>query len=150
MIGAMMSASFRPCPCFGFSKCSLRMRKLMNSYSNLGTCFLDDEWYARMIRIFFRNQQQQKMRKVIVNEVGGQYEEVFNDIKSVICYCFRFLFLLVLKIKQNGGCGMQELRNCFTAKAVRTVLYQLYEMNPPQYMWLHKQVKSHPITYFVF
>lgn len=112
MIGAMMSASFRPCPCFGFSKCSLRMRKLMNSYSNLGTCFLDDEWYARMIRIFFRNQQQQKMRKVIVNEVGGQYEEVFNDIKS-------------------------ELRNCFTAKAVRTVLYQLYEMNPPQYMWLH-------------
>nr|GEX53069.1 cellulose synthase A catalytic subunit 3 [UDP-forming] [Tanacetum cinerariifolium] len=58
------------------------------------------------------NHQQQKNRKPIVSELGGQYEEVFNDVKL-------------------------ELRNCFTKKAVRTVLYQLYEMNPPQYIWLH-------------
>ncbi|KAL4586213.1 hypothetical protein LXL04_010845 [Taraxacum kok-saghyz] len=103
MVGSMaMSTNSKSCPCFGLfleAKCSLNMkknrvgmRKLKNSKSNSN-----------------------KVRKSIVNELGGQYEEVFNDIKL-------------------------ELRNSFTAKAVRTVLYQLYEMNPPQYMWLHKQL----------
>ncbi|XP_024988274.1 chaperonin-like RbcX protein 2, chloroplastic isoform X2 [Cynara cardunculus var. scolymus] len=95
MIGAIMSANLRSYPCLGLSaetKRSLRTRK-----KNV---------------VGMKKQQQQKIRKFIVNELGGQYEEVFNDVKL-------------------------ELRNWFTAKAVRTVLYQLYEMNPPQYMWLH-------------
>lgn len=122
-----MTANSSACPCFGISaetKCSLKvwkssayknnagMRKLKSMNSNLRTSFLDDEWYARMIYLSFRNHQQQKNRKPIVSELGGQYEEVFNDVKL-------------------------ELRNCITKKAVRTVLVQLYEMNPPQYIWLH-------------
>jgi hypothetical protein len=32
----------------------------------------------------------------------------------------------------------QEIMNYFTYKATKTVLYQLYEMNPPAYTWLYK------------
>ncbi|KAL8268601.1 hypothetical protein R6Q59_002399 [Mikania micrantha] len=88
------------------------MNLISNSNSNLISSFLDVEWYARMFCSSFKNQKPKNFSKSIVNELGGQYEEVFNDVKL-------------------------ELRNCFTAKAVRTVLYQLYEMNPPQYIWLH-------------
>ncbi|KAI3814396.1 hypothetical protein L1987_19151 [Smallanthus sonchifolius] len=104
---------------FAQNKCSLQMRnkklKFMNFISNsyMITSFLDVEWYARMVCSSFMNQKQIKLSKSIVNELGGQHEEVFNDVKL-------------------------ELRNYFTAKAVRTVLYQLYEMNPPRYIWLHK------------
>lgn len=31
----------------------------------------------------------------------------------------------------------QEIMNYFTYKATKTVLYQLYEMNPPAYTWLY-------------
>ncbi|KAI3764306.1 hypothetical protein L2E82_14313 [Cichorium intybus] len=117
-----MYANSKSCLRFGLfleAKCSMRMKKIQvgmrkfkNSKSNLRCSFVDDEWYARIVCLSLKNQHQVKVKKLIVNELGGQYEEVFNDIKL-------------------------ELRNCFTAKAVRTVLYQLYEMNPPQYMWLH-------------
>ncbi|KAL2940789.1 Chaperonin-like RbcX protein 2 chloroplastic [Bienertia sinuspersici] len=49
---------------------------------------------------------------VIVNELGGQYEDNFADVKT-------------------------QILNYFTYKAARTVLNQLYEMNPPQYTWLY-------------
>ncbi|KAH9610379.1 hypothetical protein KSS87_001044 [Heliosperma pusillum] len=55
--------------------------------------------------------QRKLWRHVIVN-VGGQYEESFEDVKT-------------------------QLLNYFTQKAVRTVMTQLYEMNPPQYTWLY-------------
>ncbi|XP_071735888.1 chaperonin-like RbcX protein 2, chloroplastic isoform X2 [Rutidosis leptorrhynchoides] len=126
-----IAASTSSCPCFGLfaeTKCSLKMRnsacknvvgmkalKTMNSNSNsnsnLSSSFLDDELHAQINRLSFTNHHQRKLNKTIVNELGGQYEEVFNDIKL-------------------------ELRNCFTKKAVRTVLHQLYEMNPPQYIFL--------------
>nr|BAJ91924.1 predicted protein [Hordeum vulgare subsp. vulgare] len=32
---------------------------------------------------------------------------------------------------------LQEIMNYFTYKATQTVLYQLYEMNPPAYTWLY-------------
>ncbi|KAL3537437.1 hypothetical protein ACH5RR_000803 [Cinchona calisaya] len=48
----------------------------------------------------------------IVDELGGQYEEGFDDVKN-------------------------EIINYLTFKAVKTVLNQLYEMNKPQYMWFH-------------
>ena len=32
----------------------------------------------------------------------------------------------------------QQLVNYFTYKAVRTVMTQLYEMNPPSYRWFYK------------
>ncbi|XP_039140387.1 chaperonin-like RbcX protein 2, chloroplastic [Dioscorea cayenensis subsp. rotundata] len=48
----------------------------------------------------------------IVDELGGQYEEGFNDVHI-------------------------QLINYFTYKASRTVLHQLYEMNPPNYRWFY-------------
>ncbi|KAM1256113.1 hypothetical protein ACFX1Q_030268 [Malus domestica] len=55
---------------------------------------------------------------VIVNELGGQYEDSFEDVKT-------------------------QLLNYFTYKAVRTVMNQLYEMNPTQYRWLYDFVATH-------
>ncbi|KAH7653809.1 Chaperonin-like RbcX protein [Dioscorea alata] len=62
-----------------------------------------------------------KRRLVIANEIAGQYEEGFDDVH-------------------------QQLINYFTQKAVRTVLYQLYEMNPPKYMWFYNFVASNDTT----
>nr|DAD42355.1 TPA_asm: hypothetical protein HUJ06_000585 [Nelumbo nucifera] len=60
-----------------------------------------------------RSKRQRKARRlVIVNEVAGQYEDSFDDVKT-------------------------QLLNYFTYKAVRTVLNQLYEMNPTQYRWFY-------------
>ncbi|KAM1000471.1 hypothetical protein FF1_007067 [Malus domestica] len=55
---------------------------------------------------------------VIVNELAGQYEDSFEDVKT-------------------------QLLNYFTYKAVRTVMNQLYEMNPTQYRWLYDFVATH-------
>ncbi|CAN6297347.1 unnamed protein product [Urochloa humidicola] len=51
----------------------------------------------------------------IVCNLGGQYEESFDDVQL-------------------------QLMNYFTYKAVRTVLTQLYEMNPPSYRWFYNFV----------
>lgn len=56
-------------------------------------------------------------RVVIVNELAGQYEDAFDDVKG-------------------------QILNYFTYKAVRTVLTQLYEMNPTNYTWLYNFVVS--------
>ncbi|KAJ6828092.1 chaperonin-like RbcX protein 2, chloroplastic [Iris pallida] len=49
---------------------------------------------------------------VVVGEVAGQYEEGFEDVET-------------------------QIINYFTYKATRTVLHQLYEMNPPKYRWFY-------------
>ncbi|KAL6966500.1 hypothetical protein U1Q18_032280 [Sarracenia purpurea var. burkii] len=54
---------------------------------------------------------------VVVNELAGQYEDNFEDVKT-------------------------QLVNYFTYKAVRTVLNQLYEMNPTQYRWFYDFVAT--------
>lgn len=54
---------------------------------------------------------------IVVDELGGQYEEGFDDVHL-------------------------QLINYFTYKAVRTVLHQLYEMNPPSYSWLYNFVAT--------
>ncbi|KAF5447797.1 hypothetical protein F2P56_033319 [Juglans regia] len=61
--------------------------------------------------------QRKDRRLVIVNEVAGQYEDSFEDVKT-------------------------QILNYFTYKAVRTVLNQLYEMNPTQYRWFYDFVAS--------
>lgn len=59
------------------------------------------------------SKKQRKVRRLmIVSELGGQYEDSFEDVK-------------------------RQILNYFTYKAVRTVLNQLYEMNPTQYRWLY-------------
>ncbi|KAG5566285.1 hypothetical protein RHGRI_002025 [Rhododendron griersonianum] len=59
-----------------------------------------------------RKQQKGRRSLVIVNELAGQYEDSFEDVKT-------------------------QMVNYFTYKAVRTVLNQLYEMNPTQYRWFY-------------
>ncbi|KAJ4825383.1 hypothetical protein Tsubulata_012538 [Turnera subulata] len=61
--------------------------------------------------------QRKNRRLVVVNELAGHYEEGFEDVKT-------------------------QILNYFTYKAVRTVLNQLYEMNPPQYTWFYNFVVS--------
>ncbi|WVZ60963.1 hypothetical protein U9M48_010909 [Paspalum notatum var. saurae] len=51
----------------------------------------------------------------VVCNLAGQYEESFEDVQL-------------------------QLMNYFTYKAVRTVLTQLYEMNPPSYRWFYNFV----------
>ncbi|KAK7305319.1 hypothetical protein VNO77_43223 [Canavalia gladiata] len=84
--------------------------KLSSSFTDPGR-----EW-----RLFVSRscKKQRKDRRVtIVNELGGQYEETFEDVKT-------------------------QMLNYFTYKAVRTVLHQLYEMNPPQYTWFYNFVAA--------
>ncbi|KAF3452533.1 hypothetical protein FNV43_RR02966 [Rhamnella rubrinervis] len=64
----------------------------------------------------FRKQRRNR-RLWIVNELAGQYEDSFEDVKT-------------------------QILNYFTYKAVRTVLNQLYEMNPTQYRWFYDFVAS--------
>ncbi|KAJ9164347.1 hypothetical protein P3X46_023936 [Hevea brasiliensis] len=61
--------------------------------------------------------QRKDRRRVFVCELGGQYEDSFVDVKT-------------------------QILNYFTYKAVRTVLHQLYEMNPTQYRWFYNFVAS--------
>ncbi|WCJ36888.1 Chaperonin-like RbcX protein [Euphorbia peplus] len=61
--------------------------------------------------------QRKDRRMVVVSELAGQYEDSFDDVKK-------------------------QIQNYFTYKAVRTVLNQLYEMNPTKYRWLYDFVAS--------
>ncbi|XP_022148835.1 chaperonin-like RbcX protein 2, chloroplastic [Momordica charantia] len=65
-----------------------------------------------------RRNQRRNRRLVIANEFAGQYEDSFDDVKM-------------------------QIQNYFTYKAVRTVLNQLYEMNPTQYRWFYDFVTNH-------
>ncbi|EAY92274.1 hypothetical protein OsI_13997 [Oryza sativa Indica Group] len=66
-------------------------------------------------RVRGRRQQQQQQGLAVVCNLGGTYDEGFEDIHV-------------------------QLINVFTYKAVKTVLTQLYEMNPPSYRWLYNFV----------
>ncbi|XP_075633226.1 chaperonin-like RbcX protein 2, chloroplastic [Castanea sativa] len=90
----------------------------------LRSSFIDSGRDLRLSRkalsgIVNRNSRKQRKdrRFVIVNELGGQYEDTFEDVKT-------------------------QILNYFTYKAVRTVLNQLYEMNPTQYRWFYDFVAS--------
>ncbi|XP_027939756.1 chaperonin-like RbcX protein 2, chloroplastic [Vigna unguiculata] len=82
----------------------------------LTTSFLQNH----TVNTTLKNQSRHKKRTktlTIVNELGGQYEDTFHDVKK-------------------------QILNYFTYKAVRTVLNQLYEMNPPQYTWFYNFVAT--------
>lgn len=86
----------------------------------LGSSFVDswDDWRLSSKVIGSKKQKQRRDRRlVIANELGGQYEDSFEDVKT-------------------------QIQNYFTYKAVRTVLNQLYEMNPTQYRWFYDFVVS--------
>ncbi|XP_057953453.1 chaperonin-like RbcX protein 2, chloroplastic [Malania oleifera] len=91
----------------------------------LSSSFVDsghERWVSGKSRSRVVNRNSGKQRRgrslVIVNEVAGQYDDSFEDVKTT-------------------------LLNYFTHKAVRTVLNQLYEMNPTQYRWFYDFVATH-------
>ena len=67
-----------------------------------------------------RPKKKRERTRFIVDEIAGQYEESFEDIHG-------------------------QLINFFTYKAVRTVLHQLYEMNPPKYIWFYNFVSNNQV-----
>ncbi|MED6159458.1 hypothetical protein PIB30_042532 [Stylosanthes scabra] len=85
----------------------------------LSSSFVDGvrEWKLSVNRSFKKQRKDHHRRVGIVNELGGQYEETFNDVKT-------------------------QLLNYFTVKAVRTVLHQLYEMNPQKYRFFYNFVAT--------
>lgn len=93
----------------------------------LGSSFLDswNEWRlkAKAIsgntrrRCCFLKKPRKHQNFKVVSEVAGQYEDSFEDVKT-------------------------QILNYFTYKAVRTVLSQLYEMNPTQYRWFYEFVAT--------
>lgn len=84
----------------------------------LSSSFIDPgrEW-KHFVSKSCKRQRRDSRRVAIVNELGGQYEDTFDDVKT-------------------------QMLNYFTYKAVRTVLQQLYEMNPPKYTWFYNYVAS--------
>lgn len=89
---------------------------------DLSTSFLD----SSAVRGFSCDLKKQRKKKrsvvVAVGGLGGQYEESYEDVKN-------------------------QIVDYFTYKAVRTVLNQLYEMNPPQYRWFYNYVASNERGY---
>lgn len=140
-IGAPMAAAaaadLRPCPCLcsavdvlhasnlvlkggggdlGPPKIRSRRPSPPPAGLELGSAFLG-AWQGGR-RLLARSRKPQRRRSlVVVGDLGGQYEEGFDDVHL-------------------------QLVNYFTYKAVRTVLHQLYEMNPPKYMWFHNFIAT--------
>ncbi|KAE8656682.1 armadillo repeat-containing protein 8 [Hibiscus syriacus] len=86
---------------------------------DLGSSFVNSWHHSRLSYKMIPgvvNKSSRKQRKdrelMVVDNLGGHYEDTFGDVKT-------------------------QLLNYFTYKAVRTVLNQLYEMNPPQYTWFY-------------
>ncbi|EYU46257.1 hypothetical protein ABFS82_04G059200 [Erythranthe guttata] len=92
---------------------------------DLCSSFLD---YSSMSALWVATAKKRKKRRennkslVVVDELAGQYEENFEDVKK-------------------------QIVEYFTYKAVRTVLNQLYEMNPPQYQWFYNYIASNEHGY---
>ncbi|CAK7331036.1 unnamed protein product [Dovyalis caffra] len=102
---------------------SIKRKQLTRPGSlELGSSFVDS-WHDWRLSskaisgiVCRRSRKQRKDRGlVVVNELAGQYEDSFEDVKT-------------------------QILNYFTYKAVRTVLNQLYEMNPTQYTWFYNFV----------
>ncbi|KAF3325486.1 RbcX protein [Carex littledalei] len=82
----------------------------------MGSSFVDTRQdLHRSFRCLRKRRGRRSSCLVVVDELAGQYEDAFEDVDK-------------------------QLVHYFTYKAVRTVLYQLYEMNPPNYTWLYNFV----------
>ncbi|GMH00041.1 hypothetical protein Nepgr_001880 [Nepenthes gracilis] len=92
--------------------CISRKQFKLSGSLDLGSSFVNSS--KALLGVVNRSsRKQRKVRSlVVVNELAGQYEDNFEDVKT-------------------------QILNYFTYKAVRTVLNQLYEMNPTQYRWFY-------------
>ncbi|KAL1547439.1 Chaperonin-like RbcX protein 2, chloroplastic [Salvia divinorum] len=113
--------------------CNLRCSPIGRSQVAAGrldlstSLFLDSSSSCCSKRALFSPKQRKKMKKKKLSIAGkggfgGQYEDSYEDVKS-------------------------QIVDYFTYKAVRTVLNQLYEMNPPQYRWFYNYIASNEHGY---
>ncbi|KAK2967828.1 hypothetical protein RJ640_027722 [Escallonia rubra] len=112
-----------PCLCVDAWSSSASVIKKPLPWRPVGSLDLSSSFVGSSRRISTKasrnsKKQQRKSRSlVIVDELAGQYEDSFEDVKA-------------------------QILNYFTYKAVRTVMNQLYEMNPTQYRWMYDFVVS--------
>ncbi|XP_020590665.1 chaperonin-like RbcX protein 2, chloroplastic [Phalaenopsis equestris] len=95
-------------------------RRTAASPSSVGLCSSFMGGWVDRWRPAVRSKKKRGRSRIIVDEIAGQYEESFEDIHA-------------------------HLINFFTYKAVRTVLHQLYEMNPPKYIWFYNFVSNNQV-----
>ncbi|CAN7038066.1 unnamed protein product [Brassica rapa subsp. trilocularis] len=96
---------------------STRKLELGSSFTGSGIVFRLSS--KRVPRI--ANRRSKRKLLIVSEDVAGNYDDTFGDVKT-------------------------QLINYFTYKAVRTVLHQLYEMNPPRYTWFYNYVVSNRPT----
>ncbi|KAL0681357.1 hypothetical protein Bca4012_048204 [Brassica carinata] len=96
---------------------SARKLELGSSFAGSGIVFRLSS--KRVPRI--ANRRSKRKLLIVSEDVAGNYDDTFGDVKT-------------------------QLINYFTYKAVRTVLHQLYEMNPPRYTWFYNYVVSNRPT----
>lgn len=94
---------------------------------DLTSSFLDSSYSAKSLLVAKNLKKQLRKKKsggtlVVENNLGGQYEDNFEDVK-------------------------RQILDYFTYKAVRTVMNQLYEMNPTQYRWFYNHVATNELGY---
>ncbi|CAF2136751.1 unnamed protein product, partial [Brassica napus] len=89
------------------------------------------------------NRRSKRKLLIVSEDVAGNYDDTFGDVKTVR----KIVFLRRVKMFMSlTFLVLQQLINYFTYKAVRTVLHQLYEMNPPRYTWFYNYVVSNRPT----
>ncbi|XXG64148.1 hypothetical protein AAC387_Pa05g2178 [Persea americana] len=138
VVGSVVESHLCPCLCLdALSLSNIRSNGDLGLYRNLvgskksrrqstlSSSFVDAAWnewllsakvLSGIVRGYSRRRQRiQKM--VVVSELAGQYDDNFEDVTV-------------------------QILNYFTIKAVRTVLNQLYEMNPPQYRWFYDFIRT--------
>ncbi|KAL3828190.1 hypothetical protein ACJIZ3_016992 [Penstemon smallii] len=117
----------KSCQCLCFDSCgdlNLQRRSIVPRLGSLdlSSSFLD--YSSKKALLSFKNLKKQRKNTslVVVDELAGHYEDNFDDVK-------------------------RQLVDYFTYKAVRTVLNQLYELNPPQYRWFYNYIASNEHGY---
>ncbi|KAJ1691923.1 hypothetical protein LUZ63_016078 [Rhynchospora breviuscula] len=103
------------------NRSALNMRCALSRRPMMGNSFTGT-WQdlPRSLRCLRKQKARKSSSLVVVDELAGQYEDAFEDVD-------------------------QQLVHYFTYKAVRTVLHQLYEMNPPVYTWLYRFVGTNEV-----
>ncbi|KAI3823235.1 hypothetical protein L1987_04668 [Smallanthus sonchifolius] len=119
---SVMDSQTSPCLCVDSLTSKTHMNHIKSEHKSVGKkqLFLPGSLELRSSFVhsnyFARTPSPKKQRKakglVVVNELGGQYDDTFRDVQA-------------------------QLFNLFTYKAVRTVMNQLYEMNPTEYRWFY-------------
>ncbi|KAG0565895.1 hypothetical protein M758_7G020800 [Ceratodon purpureus] len=98
--------------------CSSNQRKSskqVHLFSSMTQAWQDSRLSARVLAQMVPCSTSDHHAPMVVDDLGGQYEDTFDDVEK-------------------------HLLDYFTYKAVKTVLAQLSEMNPPEYAWFYNFV----------